>query len=174
MSSASKVAILKKNVKGGLSLVLEDINDPTKVKTISFSNRRPTNRISMSFALSIFNDPNLMDMYKKGMFVVQNEQDFFREAEDQGIHFFDREDGKKGEEELVLEDVVYVTEDEILKLLKSKNTRALKQKIDEASIYLKSQILFITCQHVNDLPLSTIKLVEEALQTIIPQDNAED
>lgn len=170
----SKVIVIRKNIQGGLNMTLENINDISQVRKLVFDDRRPTHRVGVDFALSIFTDPVLFDAYTKGMFVVENKQDFYKQAEEVGVYYnFDEK--KKGDTvEKTIAEMNYVSESDILATLKSPNTVALKQKLGEATPYLKSQYLYVASENVKLLPYSNIEILEEILGTIIAKDNSEE
>ena len=158
---SNKIIVIRKNIHGGLVLSLENINDMGQVRSLTFNDRRPTQRVGIDFALSIFVDPTLLEMYKKGMFIIENEQDFFKQAEEAGI-YYDFKEGKK--EEKVVADMAYVSEADILSSLKSQNTVALKKKLEDASSYLKSQYLYVAAANVKDITSGNVRIVEEILK----------
>lgn len=168
---SNKIIVIRKNIHGGLVLNLESINDMSQVRKLVFNDRRPTQRVGIDFALSIFINPDLLDAYKKGMFIIENEQDFYSQAEEQGLYF--NFDTNKKEEKVVM-DMEYVPESQILEALKSRNTLGLKKKLEEASPYLKSQYLFVAANNIKEISTGNVQIVEEVLQTILPKDNSEE
>jgi len=167
----SKVIVIRKNIQGGLNMTLENIDDINQTRKLIFNERRPTHRVGIEFALSIFTDPGLFDAYTKGMFVIENEQAFYAEAESRGIYYnFDI--NKK--EEKVIAEMEYVPESEILENIKSRNSRALRLKLEAASPYLKSQYLYVASANIKELPYENITILEDVLQTILAKDNSEE
>lgn len=167
----SKIIVIRKNIHGGLNLTLENINDISQRRTLVFDARRPTHRVGIDFALSIFIDPDLFDAYKKGMFIIENEQAFYEQAEEQGI-YYNFETNKKDEK--VIPEMAYVSEKEILESLQSKNTVGLKAKLEEATPYLKSQYLYVATANIKNISTGNIQIVEEVLKTILAKDNSEE
>ena len=87
---------------------LSPISNPELKKEVYLTHRKPSMNLPVDWALGIFLDNGLYNMYKQGYFTFSNTDELVKEAIDQGVYFDEKLDftPKKGDEEKLVLDAL--------------------------------------------------------------------
>ena len=143
--------------KGGLSLKMpsHDMTAPERIVHIPHNVKKV--RVPRTFALGIFTDGALEQMYKKGMFKIEPEKQF--EAEVAEIFY------------PVENKIQAVPEDEIVKMLRQGNRVGIKNLLSENSAN-RDNVIILAREHIGDIPTSMVQDMEKFLGVELQIENA--
>lgn len=85
--SENKIFKLTKCVQEDVLFTLHPISNPELKKTIYLTHRNPIVNLPLDWALGIFLDNVLYEMYKKGYFTFSNNDELVKAAIDAGVYF---------------------------------------------------------------------------------------
>ena len=131
-----------KKTKGSLTLHLPAYDLTSQPRRVHIPHNSTKVRIPRTFALGIFTDSTLEDMYKEGRFVIEPVKQFETEV---GEIFYPVENKK-----------VIPADEEIVKMLKQGNRVGIK-KIIEENPGCRDNILILTRANLGEIPSSMLK-----------------
>lgn len=108
--SEIKTFTIKKTVPGSVLFTLSPLSNQGIRKEIYLTTRMPKQVLPLDWALGIFLDNSLYDMYKKGIFTFDNNEAIIEEARNAGVYFDEKLDFTPATED---------STEKILKVLKS-------------------------------------------------------
>lgn len=134
--------------KGTLSLDLPSYDMTAPKRSVSIPYNIQKTRVPRTFALGIFTDSTLEQMYKAGKFRVEPVKQF--EAEVAEIFF------------PIENKVVAVPEEEIISMLKKGNRKGIKDLIANNEVD-RDNIIIIARQNIEELPVSMVNDLNKIL-----------
>ena len=146
--SEIKTFTIKKTIPGSVLFNLSPISNQSMKKEIYLTSRMPQQNLPLDWALGIFLDNSLYDMYKKGIFTFTDNKAIVQAAIEAGVYF--------GE----ALDFTPVTEDatpRILKVLKGGVRADILKVIKE---YGDDMVKAVVMKHANDLTTGVISMLE--------------
>ena len=148
MSEAMKTFTMKKTVPGSVLFTLSPLSNQSLKKEIYLTSRMPQQVLPVDWALGIFLDNTLYNMYKNGVFTFNENEGVVHAAREAGVYF---------DEAL---DFVPLTEDctpKILKALKSGVRADILKAIKE---YGDDLVKNVVVKYANDLTTGVITMLE--------------
>lgn len=145
-----------KTCKGALVLDIPAFDSSAINKRIEFAWDEKQHRVPRIFALGIFNDSTLENMYKAGYFKVEPAAEFEREVA--AIYA------------PVEEKVSVPSDDEIIKYLVAGNRVKIKELFARGGI-VKDTIITLARAHIGDIPTSMVKDLEQLLGVELAVEN---
>lgn len=131
-----------KTCRGNLSLILPSFDLTSQPRDVYIPHNVQKVRIPRTFALGVFTDATLENMYKKGYFRIEPAKQF--EAEVAEI-FYPVEDK-----------VDIVSDEEIITMLKQGNRKAIKDLINQNDVN-RDNIITLARENIDLLPTSMVK-----------------
>lgn len=146
--SEMKTFTIKKTIPGSVLFTLSPLSNQSLKKEIYLTSRMPQQVLPEDWALGIFLDSSLYDMYKKGVFTFNNNKGVVEAARQAGVYFDEVLDFTPAESDSTAK---------ILKVLKG-GVRAdiLKAIKDYGDILVKDVVI----THANDLTTGVISMLE--------------
>lgn len=157
-----KVFKMKKVIPGDLIIVLHPLSNPMLSRTIRLTDRNPNQMLPLDWALGVFMDNGIYNMYKKGIFTFDNPKALTQAAYEAGAYF---------DEDL---DFVPVKEDNskvIFEILSSGNRAKITKVIED---YGRELILNVAVSRVEDLSTGVVQLLESMLKVQLTMDGGVD
>lgn len=148
MSEAVKTFTLKKVVPGSVLFTLSPLSNQSLKKEIYLTTRMPQQVLPLDWALGIFLDSSLYNMYKKGIFTFNDNAGMVQAAREAGV-FFD--------EALDFEPISEDTIGKILKTLKSGVRADIMRSIKD---YGDDLVRDVVIKHAQDLTTGVITMLE--------------
>ena len=148
MSEAMKTFTIKKTVPGSVLFTLSPLSNQSLKKEIYLTSRMPQQVLPVDWALGIFLDNTLYNMYKEGVFTFNDNDGVVLAAREAGVYF---------DEAL---DFVPLKEDctpKILKALKSGVRADILKAIKE---YGDDLVKNVVVKYANDLTTGVIQMLE--------------
>lgn len=146
--SEMKTFTIKKTIPGSVLFTLSPLSNQSLKKEIYLTSRMPQQVLPEDWALGIFLDSSLYDMYKKGIFTFNNNKGVVEAARQAGVYFDEVLDFTPAEPDSTAK---------ILKVLKSGvRTDILKAIKDYGDILVKD----VVTTHANDLTTGVITMLE--------------
>lgn len=153
-----KVYKMKKVIPGDLLIVLRPLSNPMISREIFLTDRNPNQMLPLDWALGVFMDNGIYNMYKNGMFTFENNEALVKAAYEAGAYF---------DEAL---DFVPVKEDNskiIFEILSSGNRAKIIKAIDD---YSKESVLAVAVDKVESLSTGVVQLLESILKVQLTMD----
>jgi hypothetical protein len=135
--------------RGGLSLDLPAYDSSVQNRLVRFEPKTERMRVARVFALGIFVDPVLEQMYKEGYFRVEPEKVF--ETDVENVFY-------------PIEDKIPTHSDEELMTYLTKGNRQKIREIMEESPVAREAIITLASENIDSLSQSMIKDLEKMLQ----------
>lgn len=145
--------------KGGLVLDLPAFDSSAINRVISFKHDVEKIRVPRIYALGVFVDPTLEQMYKEGYFRIEPARVFEKEVSE---IFFPVENK-----------VAVIETSVILDALKKGNRQKIKEWLNSGTVN-KDNIITIAREHIGDLTSSMIKDLEKILGIELEVENEQD
>ena len=148
MSDTMKTFTMKKTVPGSVLFTLSPLSNQSLKKEIYLTSRMPQQVLPLDWALGVFLDNTLYNMYKNGVFTFNDNEGIVKAAVEAGVYF---------DETL---DFVPLTEDctpKILKALKSGVRADILKVIKE---YGDDLVKNVVVKYANDLTTGVIQMLE--------------
>lgn len=148
MSDTMKTFTMKKTVPGSVLFTLSPLSNQTLKKEIYLTSRMPQQVLPLDWALGIFLDSSLYNMYKKGIFTFNDNAGIVQAAQEAGVYF---------DEAL---DFTPVSEDitgKILKVLKSGVRADIMKSIKDNGDDLVKDVVI---KYAQDLTTGVITMLE--------------
>lgn len=149
--------VITKSRPGNVYIELHPISNASQQRIIKLTDQMPSTRLPKDWALGVFLDANVFELYKKGYFTFGNKTDEIKAAAiEEGVFFGD-------EEELAAISDVGDKGKKILTVLKGgKRTEIIDIiKADPEAVVMVAR------DNVNDLTTGVINLIEEQLKVQI-------
>lgn len=143
-----KVFKIKKTVPGDILFVLHPLSNTQLSRTIYLTDRNPVQVLPEDWALGIFMDNGIYNMYKTGYFTFEDNKAAVKAAYEAGAYF---------DEVLDFEPVSENHEEVILGILKSGNRANI---VDSMKKYGDESVRNVAIMHVNDLTAGVVKMLE--------------
>lgn len=153
-----KVYKMKKVIPGDLLIVLHPLSNPMIGREVFLTDRNPNQMLPLDWALGVFMDNGIYNMYKNGMFTFENNEALVKAAYEAGAYF---------DETL---DFVPVKEDNskiIFEILSSGNRAKIIKAIDD---YGKESVLAVAVDKVESLSTGVVQLLESILKVQLTMD----
>lgn len=157
-TNAIKVYKMKKVIPGDLLIMLRPLSNPMISREIFLTDRNPNQMLPLDWALGVFMDNGIYNMYKNGMFTFENNEALVKAAYEAGAYF---------DEAL---DFVPVKEDNskiIFEILSSGNRAKIIKAIDD---YSKESVLAVAVDKVESLSTGVVQLLESILKVQLTMD----
>ena len=148
MSEAVKTFTLKKVVPGSVLFTLSPLSNQALKKEIYLTTRMPQQVLPLDWALGIFLDSSLYNMYKKGIFTFNDNAGVVQAAREAGVYF---------DEALDFEPISEDTIGKILKTLKSGVRADIMRSIKD---YGDDLVRDVVIKHAQDLTTGVITMLE--------------
>lgn len=97
---------ITKTCSNDVIFMLHPVSNPELKKEVYLSSRRPSLSLPLDWALGIFLDDGVYDMYRKGYFTFSNNDELARLAYENGVYFDDKLDftpAQEGNNKLILD-----------------------------------------------------------------------
>lgn len=153
-----KVYKMKKVIPGDLLIILHPLSNPMISREVFLTDRNPNQMLPLDWALGVFMDNGIYNMYKNGMFTFENNEALVKAAYEAGAYF---------DETL---DFVPVKEDNskiIFEILSSGNRAKIIKAIDD---YGKESVLAVAVDKVESLSTGVVQLLESILKVQLTMD----
>lgn len=153
-----KVYKMKKVIPGDLLIILHPLSNPMISREVFLTDRNPNQMLPLDWALGVFIDNGIYNMYKNGMFTFENNDALVKAAYEAGAYF---------DETL---DFVPVKEDNskiIFEILSSGNRAKIIKAIDD---YGKESVLAVAVDKVESLSTGVVQLLESILKVQLTMD----
>lgn len=153
-----KVYKMKKVIPGDLLIMLHPLSNPMISREVFLTDRNPNQMLPLDWALGVFMDNGIYNMYKNGMFTFENNEALVKAAYEAGAYF---------DETL---DFVPVKEDNskiIFEILSSGNRAKIIKAIDD---YGKESVLAVAVDKVESLSTGVVQLLESILKVQLTMD----
>ena len=147
-----KVYKMKKVIPGDLLIILHPLSNPMISREVFLTDRNPNQMLPLDWALGVFMDNGIYNMYKNGIFTFVNNEALVKAAYEAGAYF---------DEAL---DFVPVKEDNskiIFEILSSGNRAKIIKAIDD---YGKESVLAVAVDKVESLSTGVVQLLESILK----------
>lgn len=148
MSEVVKTFTLKKVVPGSVLFTLSPLSNQALKKEIYLTTRMPQQVLPLDWALGIFLDTSLYNMYKKGIFTFNDNEGVVKAAREAGVYF---------DEALDFEPISEDTIGKILKTLKSGVRADIMRSIKD---YGDDLVRDVVIKHAQDLTTGVITMLE--------------
>ena len=142
-----KVYKMKKVIPGDLLIILHPLSNPMISREVFLTDRNPNQMLPLDWALGVFMDNGIYNMYKNGIFTFENNEALVKAAYEAGAYF---------DEAL---DFVPVKEDNskiIFEILSSGNRAKIIKAIDD---YGKESVLAVAVDKVESLSTGVVQLL---------------
>ena len=153
-----KVYKMKKVIPGDLLIILHPLSNPMISREVFLTDRNPNQMLPLDWALGVFMDNGIYNMYKNGIFTFENNEALVKAAYEAGAYF---------DEAL---DFVPVKEDNskiIFEILSSGNRAKIIKAIDD---YGKESVLAVAIDKVESLSTGVVQLLESILKVQLTMD----
>ena len=153
-----KVYKMKKVIPGDLLIMLHPLSNPMISREVFLTDRNPNQMLPLDWALGVFMDNGIYNMYKNGMFTFENNEALVKAAYEAGAYF---------DETL---DFVPVKEDNskiIFEILSSGNRAKIIKAIDD---YSKEAVLAVAVDKIESLSTGVVQLLESILKVQLTMD----
>ena len=153
-----KVYKMKKVIPGDLLIMLHPLSNPMISREVFLTDRNPNQMLPLDWALGVFMDNGIYNMYKNGIFTFENNEALVKAAYEAGAYF---------DEAL---DFVPVKEDNskiIFEILSSGNRAKIIKAIDD---YGKESVLAVAIDKVESLSTGVVQLLESILKVQLTMD----
>ena len=153
-----KVYKMKKVIPGDLLIILHPLSNPMISREVFLTDRNPNQMLPLDWALGVFMDNGIYNMYKNGIFTLENNEALVKAAYEAGAYF---------DEAL---DFVPVKEDNskiIFEILSSGNRAKIIKAIDD---YGKESVLAVAVDKVESLSTGVVQLLESILKVQLTMD----
>lgn len=153
-----KVYKMKKVIPGDLLIILHPLSNPMISREVFLTDRNPNQMLPLDWALGVFMDNGIYNMYKNGIFTFENNEALVKAAYEAGAYF---------DETL---DFVPVKEDNskiIFEILSSGNRAKIIKAIDD---YSKEAVLAVAVDKVESLSTGVVQLLESILKVQLTMD----
>ena len=147
-----KVYKMKKVIPGDLLIIFHPLSNPMISREVFLTDRNPNQMLPLDWALGVFMDNGIYNMYKNGIFTFENNEALVKAAYEAGAYF---------DEAL---DFVPVKEDNskiIFEILSSGNRAKIIKAIDD---YGKESVLAVAVDKVESLSTGVVQLLESILK----------
>ena len=139
---------------------LHPVSNMALTRRIHLTNQTPQYALPEDWALGIFQDSAVFNMYRKGVFTFDKNEEIAKAAYENGVYFgdtFDFEPAKPNRAE------------EILKVLKAGNRKNIQ---DAISTYGIEEVRDVTLANIGDLTQNVINMLEQILnmQLVVDKD----
>ena len=146
--SEMKTFTIKKTIPGSVLFTLSPLSNQSLRKEIYLTSRMPQQALPEDWALGIFLDNSLYDMYKKGIFTFNDNKGVVEAARQAGVYFDEVLDFTPAESDSTVK---------ILKVLKSGVRADILKAIKD---YGDSLVKDVVITHANDLTTGVINMLE--------------
>ena len=141
--------ILTKTSPNDVIFTLHPLSNPQLSKIIRLTKRMPKQALPEDWALGIFFDTSLYDMYKKGIFTFDRNDDLVKAAVANNVYFDDSLDFTPAKETL---------ERDVLTILKAGNRSNILKAIDKHG---KDFVKDVAIANVSELTNAITSMLEE-------------
>lgn len=148
MSEAIKTFIIKKTIPGSVLFTLSPLSNQSLKKEIYLTNRMPQQVLPVDWALGIFLDNTLYNMYKNGVFTFNDNNGVVAAAREAGVYF----------DEVL--DFAPQTEDVTPKILKALKSGVRADILKAIKEYGDDLVKSVVIKHANDLTTGVITMLE--------------
>ena len=148
MSETVKTFTIKKTVPGSVLFTLSPMSNQSLSKEIYLTSRLPQQVLPLDWALGIFLDTSLYQMYQKGIFTFNDNEGIVQAAREAGVYFDETLDFTP-----VKEDVTPI----ILKALKSGVRADILKTIKD---YGDDLVKNVVVKYADDLTTGVISMLE--------------
>ena len=148
MSEAIKTFTIKKTIPGSVLFTLSPLSNQSLKKEIYLTNRMPQQVLPVDWALGIFLDNTLYNMYKNGVFTFNDNNGVVVAAREAGVYF----------DEVL--DFAPQTEDVTPKILKALKSGVRADILKVIKEYGDDLVKSVVIKHANDLTTGVITMLE--------------
>lgn len=153
---ASNFYDIVRQVKGGLTLTLPTFDSTGTPRVFSIAYNMEKIRVPRNYALGIFADPILEQMYKDGVFTVEPASEFEKDV---------------AEVYMPIENKVDIIPDKtFIDYLKKNNRMKVKEIADQGGVN-RDKLIVLARENIGDIPTSMIKYLEELLKVELQVEN---
>ena len=148
MSEVMKTFIIKKTIPGSVLFTLSPLSNQSLTKEIYLTTRMPQQVLPVDWALGIFLDNSLYNMYKQGVFTFNDNEGVVQAAREAGVYF---------DEAL---DFTPVSEDNTPKILKALKSGVRADILKVIKDYGDDLVKNVVVKYANDLTTGVITMLE--------------
>ena len=148
MSEAIKTFTIKKIIPGTVLFTLSPLSNQSLKKEVYLTSRMPQQVLPLDWALGIFLDNTLYNMYKNGVFTFNDNNGVVQAAREAGVYF---------DETL---DFVPAAEDNTLKIVKVLKGGVRADIMKAIKDYGDDLVKSVVIQNANDLTTGVISMLE--------------
>ena len=145
--SELKTFTIKKTIPGSVLFILSPLSNQSLKKEIYLTSRMPQQILPEDWALGIFLDSSLYDMYKKGIFTFNDNDGVVKAAREAGVYFDEVLDFTP-------------TEDNTGKILKVLKRGVRSDILNAIKNYGDDLVKDIVIKYANDLTTGVISMLE--------------
>ena len=145
--SELKTFTIKKTIPGSVLFILSPLSNQSLKKEIYLTSRMPQQILPEDWALGIFLDSSLYDMYKKGIFTFNDNDGVVKAAREAGVYFDEVLDFTP-------------TEDNTGKILKVLKRGVRSDILNAITNYGDDLVKDIVIKYANDLTTGVISMLE--------------
>lgn len=139
---------LTKAVPGDVIFLLHPVSNPAISRTIHLTARTPSQILPTDWALGVFLDNGIYEMYKKGIFTFNDNESLVKTAYEEGVYFDEALDFIPSKEN---------DSNDILAILKKGNRSEIVSARDR---YGSDKVKEIAIAHVNELTTAVVAMLE--------------
>lgn len=145
--SELKIFTIKKTIPGSVLFMLSPLSNQSLKKEIYLTSRMPQQILPEDWALGIFLDSSLYDMYKKGIFTFNDNDGVVKAAREAGVYFDEVLDFTP-------------TEDNTGKILKVLKSGVRSDILNVIKNYGDDLVKDVVIKYANDLTTGVISMLE--------------
>jgi hypothetical protein len=148
-TTISKTYVVEKTTSNNVMMVIHPVSNPELSKEIYLTARMPKQTLPLDWALGIFVDEGLFNLYKNGVITFNDNNNIIEDAKKAGVYFGETNDIKPAEPNRV---------EIILTALKSGNRQSI---LDTIAKYGKDTVKDVVISNVESLTQGVISMLED-------------
>ena len=160
MSETMKTFTIKKTIPGSVLFTLSPLSNQSLKKEIYLTSRMPQQVLPVDWALGIFLDNTLYNMYKNGVFTFSDNEGVVQAAREAGVYF----------DEVL--DFTPVKEDNTPKILKALKSGVRADILKTIKEYGDDLVKNVVVKYASDLTTGVIQMLENHWNIQLTMDGA--
>lgn len=145
----SKNYIIKKTTPNEVMFYLHPISNQTLTKLVRLTNRMPQQSLPEDWAMGVFFDPEVYNMFRKGLFTFNDNDGVTKAAFEAGVYFDDKLDFTPANE---------TDTTEILNILKAGKRQDI---LDACSKFSGNKVKEVAIAHCDELTSAVVSMLEK-------------
>lgn len=160
MSETMKTFTIKKTIPGSVLFTLSPLSNQSLKKEIYLTSRMPQQVLPVDWALGVFLDNTLYNMYKNGVFTFSDNEGVVQAAREAGVYF----------DEVL--DFTPVKEDNTPKILKALKSGVRADILKTIKEYGDDLVKNVVVKYASDLTTGVIQMLENHWNIQLTMDGA--